>query len=223
MAIDIKESFEVDVPVEEVWRLMMDPRRVSACMPGASLEEVIDERNFLGSVRVRVGAITAAYQGRVVLTEVDEQGYSVTMEAEGAETGGGTAKGSMVAGLRSLDGERTEVATEARIDITGRVMQVGRGMIKGVAHQLFLKFVQEVRRELEEAERGEAGLSSPPSVRRRGELSLLPLLLETLWAAIIRLLRRAAGKGRAFPFGQKESGLGKKEEETLPRKGGSSP
>ncbi len=59
------------------------PRQVATCMPGAELDEVVDERTFLGNVKVKVGAITTRYKGRVQLTLVDEPGHRIQMVGRG--------------------------------------------------------------------------------------------------------------------------------------------
>jgi carbon monoxide dehydrogenase subunit G len=187
MAIEIRETFQVEAPIDAVWRFVMDPDQVVTCLPGAELERAVDDRTFEGRVKVKLGAISASYKGRVRLTEVDEQGYTVQMEAEGRETGGGTARGSMVSRLRALSDGETEIVAEASVDLTGRVMQVGRGMIQGVSHQLFQQFVASTRERLEGA--GEAGeqlaaAAAPEPIR------LLPLMLQVLWSPIVRFLRR---------------------------------
>ena len=40
MAIDIKETFQVQAPIDLVWRFLLDPQQVAPCMPGAELDEV---------------------------------------------------------------------------------------------------------------------------------------------------------------------------------------
>ena len=109
MAIEIKEEFEVDAPIDQVWDLVMDPHEVVKCLPGASLDEVVNETTFDGSIKVKVGAVMAAYKGRVEMTEVDAVAYVVRMSAEGKEKGGGTAKGFMVSRLTSTDSGGTQV------------------------------------------------------------------------------------------------------------------
>jgi carbon monoxide dehydrogenase subunit G len=186
VAIEIAEKFQVSAPIDAVWRFVMDPQQVVTCMPGAELEEVVDERTFLGSVKVKLGAITTSYKGRIQLTEIDDQAYSIRMVAEGRETGGGTAKGSVSSRLRPLSDGQTEIVTEASVDLTGRVVQVGRGMIQGIAHQLFQQFVNSTKARLEvpEAASGEAlPVESKP-------IRIVPLVLATLWAAITRFFRR---------------------------------
>jgi carbon monoxide dehydrogenase subunit G len=187
VAIDIQEKFEVRAPIDVVWRFVMDPHQVVTCMPGAELEEVADPRTFAGRVKVKLGAITTSYKGRVRLTQVDEQAYTVEMVAEGRETGGGTAKGSMTSRLRPLPGGQTEVVAEASVDLTGRVMQMGRGMIQGVSHQLFQQFVASVKQRLE-APAGAAEELALPTASQ--PIRVAPLILQSLWSAVVRFFRR---------------------------------
>jgi carbon monoxide dehydrogenase subunit G len=187
MAIEIRETFQVQAPIDAVWRFVMDPDQVVACMPGAELEQVVDDHTFLGRVKVKLGAITTSYKGRIQFTEVDEEGHTVRMVAEGRETGGGTAKGTMSSRLRTLPDGQTEVVAEASVDLTGRVMQVGRGMIQGVSHQLFEQFVASTRQRLE----GAAGADDQvPLAVEQEPIRLLPLILRVLWSPVVRFFRR---------------------------------
>ena len=194
MAIEIRETFQVEAPIDAVWRFVMDPDKVVTCLPGAELERAVDDRTFEGRVKVKLGAISTSYKGRVRFTEVDEQGYVVRMAAEGRETGGGTAKGSMVSRLRALSDGQTEIVAEASVDLTGRVMQVGRGMIQGVSHQLFQQFVASTKERLE----GAQGADSPiPAAVEQEPVRLLPLILQVLWSPVVRFFRRLRGRPAA--------------------------
>jgi hypothetical protein len=145
-----------------------------------------------------VGAVTSSYKGRIRLTEVDEQGYVIQMVAEGRETGGGLAKGTLSGRLRSLPDGQTEAVVEANVDLTGRIMQVGRGMIQGVAQQLFRQFVLRTQERLEANQAAEgAGKSVQEPVGASGSedaIRILPLILGAIWAAIVRFFRRLLGR-----------------------------
>lgn len=217
MAIDIEETFQVQAPIDLVWRFLLDPRQVAPCMPGAELDEVVDERTFHGNVKIKVGAITTRYKGKVHLTKVDEATREIEMTAEGRETGGGTARGSMASLVRMLPDGRTEVVAKASVDLTGRIMQVGRGMIQGVSHQLFLQFVGAVQAHLEPLA---AAATAPPAASAAGSndvagaavttaarlprprteaqaIRILPLVLNVMWTAIVRFLQRLFGRRAA--------------------------
>jgi carbon monoxide dehydrogenase subunit G len=197
MAITLRETFQLDAPIERVWDFLLDPHDVVTCMPGAALDEVVDDRTFLGSIRVKVGPIVTSYKGRVQFVEVDAAGYRVEMLADGRETSGsGNARATMASQLARLPGGGTEVVAEAQAEITGRVMQFGQGMIEGVSHQLFLDFVKRTRERLDAAP-GAGPVAAPGAAPDQEPISAIGLLLRTLWAAIkgawrrlIRLVRR---------------------------------
>jgi len=200
MAIEIRESFEVDAAIDAVWAFVMDPHKMVSCMPGAKLEEVVDEQTYLGSVKIKVGAVTASYKGKVQFTEVDEQSHRVALRAEGKETGGGTAKGTVTSQLRELAPGRTEVVTDAQVDLTGKIMQVGRRMIEGVSHQIFLQFVNAAKAGMEgPAEQGAAAATgdpaAPPPPAVEQPIAIVPLVLRTLWVGLLNFFRRLTRRG----------------------------
>jgi carbon monoxide dehydrogenase subunit G len=157
MATRIEERFVVRTPAEAVWAYLVDPRRIVACLPGAELVEVRDERTFLGTVKVKVGAVTVSYRGRVLLAEVDAVARTVKMRAECQETGGaGSAKMTMESRVSAQPDGGAEVIVQADVDVVGRLVQLGRGMIEQVAHQLFQQFSACVRATLE-ASSGDPG------------------------------------------------------------------
>jgi hypothetical protein len=190
MSIQIEETFRIAVSVETVWQFLLDPHRVVTCMPGAELEQVVDERTFDGAVKIKLGAITTRYRGRVQLTEVDAQAHRVRMLAEGRETGGGTANGTLTSQLCALPDGQTEVIASAELDLTGRVMQVGRGMIQGVSRQLFGQFVARTRQALE-APASETGEMAPAPEE---SIPLLRLVLRVIWAPVARFFHRLFGR-----------------------------
>lgn len=208
MGFRIEEKFQVQAPPDRVWAYLIDPRRVVVCMPGAELAEVVDERTFLGNLKVKVGPVTVAYKARVQLTEVDAGARRVRMVAEGRETGGaGSVKVAMASHIAPLAGGGAEVAVEADVDLAGRIVQFGRGLIGDVSKHLFRQFADCVKAELEASVGASAtgggsaadahGLQPPvalaPSPTR--PVRALPLLLAALRAALARLWRRLAGGG----------------------------
>ena len=167
MAIRIEERFVVRALDGTVWAYLVDPRRVVTCLPGAELVEVTDERTFQGNVKVKVGTVTVSYQGRVLLAELDSTSRRVKMIGEGREaTGTGSAKMTMESRVSALPDGATEVTVRADLDVVGRIVQLGRGLIEQVAHQLFQQFASCVRATLEVET--EAGLPATAAEPQRG-------------------------------------------------------
>jgi len=88
MAFKIEERFEVQAPVERVWKYLIDPKRVVECLPGAELLEQPDERSFAGAIKVKVGPLSMSYKGKAKFTEVNEQTHEVRMVGDAREVSG---------------------------------------------------------------------------------------------------------------------------------------
>ncbi len=187
MATRIEERFTVKAPVDRAFDYLVDPRQVVRCLPGAELTRVVDEHTFQGTVKVTVGPVTVLYQGKVVLAEIDAAAHRVRMVGEGREgAGSGSARMTVESRLTPLSGGATEVTVLADVEVVGRLVQLGRGMIEQVSHQLFQQFADCVRGTLEGAPGTAAGAGRP--------LRALPLVLRALWAAVVAFFRRLLGR-----------------------------
>jgi carbon monoxide dehydrogenase subunit G len=224
MAFRIDERFVVRAPAGAVWAYLIDPRRVVTCLPGAELTEVVDDRNFLGTVKVKVGPVTVGYKGKIHLSEVDEAARKVKLVGEGRESAGaGSAKMAMESLVTTLQGGETEVVVHADVDVVGRAVQLGRGMMEQVSAQLFKQFAACVRRTLEAeaaaaapaagsataeaaaqaagtapptpSATGSSGTSGATLTHRAEPIRALPLLFRALVAAVGAFLRRLLGQG----------------------------
>lgn len=194
MAFRIEEAFRVETPIERVWQYIIDPYRVVRCLPGAELTGEESDRTYLGRVKVKVGPIMASYAGRAQLAEVDEARHTVRLIGEGRESGGaGSARLTMTSRLTTVAGGATEIRVEADVDVAGKIVQFGRGMIEGVSRQLFRQFADCIRADLETAVSAE----HPASPTEAKPLRALPLLLQWLRSAILGLIARLSSRRRA--------------------------
>ena len=194
MAISLNQTFHVNAPVDAVWAFLLDPQQVVTCMPGAALDEAIGDDTFLGNIKVKVGPITAAYKGRVRFTKVDHEAHAIEMTAEGTEAGGGTASGTMTSRVETSPEGGTQVYAEATAEVTGRVMQFGRGMIQGISEQMFKQFAASITERLEAVQAGAPAAPAAEVEQQQRPINAIALVLRTLWAGIVGLVRRLFGR-----------------------------
>ncbi|MAJ60380.1 MAG: hypothetical protein CBC48_10405 [bacterium TMED88] len=195
MAIEIIEKMNLEAPPDAAWSFITDPERVVACMPGAELVEQLDEKTYVGKVKVKLGAITTAYKGQVAFDTVDDENHTMRLTGEGRETGGGTAKGSLDVRMTELE-SGIEMSFEVRVDLTGKVMQMGRGMIKGVSGQIFKQFAASARDQILAAAETPEGTPLPaPSPEGQEALSVGGLVGRTLWQGIVDFFKKLFGGG----------------------------
>lgn len=143
----IEDSFRVDVPVDEAWKVLLDLERIAPCLPGAQLTEVEGDE-YRGTVKVKVGPITAQYKGVARIEVADEAGRKVVLQAEGRDTRGqGTASATVTATLVP-EGEATTVNIDTDLNITGKVAQFGRGVMADVSSKLLGQFAENLQRDV---------------------------------------------------------------------------
>jgi hypothetical protein len=109
---------------------------------------------------------------------------------------------AMESRVSAAQGGGSEVVVQADLDVVGRIVQLGRGMIEQVSRQLFQQFAGCVRAVLEaEAAARSAGSGAAAAVReappRREAVRALPTLLRAFWAWILSLFRRRRGGRQA--------------------------
>jgi carbon monoxide dehydrogenase subunit G len=151
LAIEIKKSFEVDRPPEDVWAFLTTPERVVECLPGARITEKVDDRNFRGEIGLRLGPIAVTFQGTITFDRLDLENYEVEMSGEGKDArGSGSVRMKMESKLTPTEGG-THVEVSQSISLAGRLASFGRGgIIQNVADFMFGRFTDCVQKKLAE-------------------------------------------------------------------------
>jgi uncharacterized protein len=197
VAIQIEERYVIHAPVERAWDFLVDPRRVVGCVPGGELVSVVDERTFDGTIRVKVGPLTLAYAGRVQLAEVDAAARRVKIVGTARERAGSdSARLTLDSWLTPLPGGATEVVAHARVDVAGRIVELGRGVLERLGHLVFQEFASCVRATLE-AEAAEGATERAPAQarpERQRAVHAIPFVFRAVKAWVADWL---AARGRA--------------------------
>jgi carbon monoxide dehydrogenase subunit G len=189
----LEHEFTVPAAIDEAWKVLLDVERVAPCMPGATLLTV-DDQEFTGTVKVKVGPIQVTYKGQARFSERDETGYRAVIEASGKESrGSGTAAATVTTVLEAVGDSQTRVKVETDLNVTGRPAQFGRGVMAEVGGKLIEQFSRCLADEL-----GSPATPAPPSPTT--ETATAPLVPPTSAAPT------EAAPGPATPRPQVSSG-----------------
>jgi uncharacterized protein len=176
MGMQIEKSFVVKAPASAVWEFLTDPYKVASCLPGAAITAKVDEQAYTGTMTVKVGPVTASYRGKMRFERLDATAGEADIVASGQETRG---KGGADMRMKSRVVERAPGETEVRVvsdvNVMGILAQFGRGMIQDVSDQLFQKFTDAMRRQLETAPAPEAP-AAPVALEAEIPPSTLPVM-----------------------------------------------
>jgi carbon monoxide dehydrogenase subunit G len=136
----INNEFTVGAPIQQAWDTMLNLERIAPCLPGAAIQEEKDEGEYDGTMKVKIGPITANYKGTVKFEEVDEDNHRAVLQATGRDARGqGTASATIVSTLQE-EGDGTKVSVETDMKLTGRAAQFGRGIAQDVATKMLDQF-----------------------------------------------------------------------------------
>jgi len=148
----MEQTFEVQAPLEQVWSALLDLERVAPCLPGAAITGHDEDGTYRGTFSVKLGPMTAAYNGTIKVEDVDEAAHRATLAAKGTDKRGqGGATATIVNTLSEHDGG-TQVQAVTDFNITGRLAQFGRGgIMEDVSNRLLRDFAACLSTRLAEA------------------------------------------------------------------------
>ncbi len=173
MGLRFENAFTVKARPEKVWAFLTDPYRVAPALPGAAITEKTGEGTWNGTITVKVGPVAAKYKGTVRFESMDPAARTATIVARGQDLSGrGGADMKMESRLSEKTPGETEVAMVSDVNVTGIMAQFGRGLVQDVSNQMFQKFTEAVRAELERPE--EAAAAPSPPVGGAGVLAPTP-------------------------------------------------
>ena len=147
----IENDMHVAASIDEAWALLTDIPAIAPCLPGAELTGQ-DGDTYEGTMKVKVGPVTAEYAGSATITEMDEANRTVKLTASGRDKrGAGNASADIEASMVETDGGTTvSIATDLKI--SGKVAQFGRGVMADVSKKLLGQFAECIESKLESPE-----------------------------------------------------------------------
>ena len=141
MKTTIEKTFQVQESKAKTWEYLSHPAKIVTCVPGASLTEKIDERNYKGEVIAKFGPVKTKYNGQITIEELDNANYKMVLKGKGLDSKGKGSAEMTMNGKLIESGDETEVNFVMELAITGKLAQFGARLIKDVSSQLLNQFV----------------------------------------------------------------------------------
>lgn len=136
--MELSDEIRIAASRDAVYRALNDPEVLRECIPGC--EELIQNspENLEAKVVLKIGPVKARFAGEVTLDNSNApDGFSLTGEGKGGAAG--FAKGGADVTL-TADGDETVLAYTAKVDVGGKIAQLGSRLIAGTAKKLSGKF-----------------------------------------------------------------------------------
>jgi carbon monoxide dehydrogenase subunit G len=136
--MDMTGEYRIPAPRQRVWEALNDPTILQQCIPGCEEIERTTPTEWNAKVRAKVGPVSAAFKGKVTLTDLDPpNGYRITGEGTGGAAG--FAKGGAQVRLAD-DGEGTLLSYVVNAQVGGKLAQIGSRLVDGTARKMAEEF-----------------------------------------------------------------------------------
>lgn len=136
--MDMTGERRIPAPRQTVWDALNDPAVLKASIPGCENLEKMSDTAMKSTVAVKIGPISARFNGTVTLADVDPpNGYTISGEGQGGVAG--FAKGGAKVHLED-DGPGTKLSYEVHALVGGKIAQLGARLIDASAKQISDQF-----------------------------------------------------------------------------------
>lgn len=195
MQVNLDKSFAIAASMGNAWKFLQDIPGVASCMPGAEITETIDESNYKGAVKSKIGPATMAFKGDIEIKGIDPDKKELRLQGRGQDTKGtSSATMDLTAWIVDTGDGQCELKGEARVTMTGKAASLGGRMMTQVSDQILNQFGKNFANNVMAMGEGE------DAEEAREELAEQPKELNGLafaWSVIKGFLRSLFGAGKS--------------------------
>jgi uncharacterized protein len=132
--MDMTGERRIPAPRQTVWEALNNPEVLKVSIPGCESLEKLDGDQMKATASIKVGPISARFNGKVQLTDIDPpNGYRISGEGQGGVAG--FAKGGANVTLTD-DGADTLLSYQVNAQVGGKLAQLGGRLIDATAKQM---------------------------------------------------------------------------------------
>ncbi|HEY7786951.1 MAG TPA: carbon monoxide dehydrogenase subunit G [Casimicrobiaceae bacterium] len=145
--MELSNTRIVPAPPSTVWSALNDPAVLKACLPGCESLERTGENAYDVVMAARVGPVSARFNGRMTMTDVDPPN-AYTLQFDGQGGAAGFARGEARVTLAPDGEQHTALKYQAKAQVGGKLAQIGSRLVDGAAAKLtddfFARFVARI-------------------------------------------------------------------------------
>lgn len=138
--MEFDNSFEIQKPVDEVFKTITDLNQVVSCVPGAKVTESKGPDACTAEIFVKMGSMSTTFAGPVKVVEKDASAHKAVIKAQTkAQQGGDRADGTVTFNL-SGNGGSTKGTIHTNATVSGKAASMGESVVKDVLTSLTEQF-----------------------------------------------------------------------------------
>lgn len=146
--MDIRKTVSLQASPDQVWAFILDPQRMSACVPGVQSVEVISADEYVTVVKVKISFVTATFKIRTTI-DAREAPWHLACSGQGEDSGlASKLKHQTQVSLEPGDLGATTLTVSSKLDVMGRVGSFGLSAMKTKVDRLWDEFCEAIQSQL---------------------------------------------------------------------------
>ena len=187
--IQMKQSFRVGRPREEVWRFFADVQGLASCLPGVRLTGPPVDNRVQGQFSAKLGPIAASFSGEAKIERNDDSYRGIILGGGQDARAGSRAAAEVEYRLVAIESDAaTQVDLEIRASIAGPLAQFGRS---GIVDDLTRRIIDTFAKNLEARLSGRGHQTEFQTSFQAGSLlkDVMVARLKSLMEPVLRIFR----------------------------------
>lgn len=147
-------TIDIDAPAQAVWDFVLDPGRLSTCVPGVRDVRQVDDRTFEGTIRASVGPMNGDFSFTSVIVRSafpDDLGVEITGTDSVTRS---TLRMGVDAALTARAPDATTMDYRIDVDVKGRLAILGEMVLRATAGAMIGNVTACLRARLEPTDTG---------------------------------------------------------------------
>lgn len=136
----------VNAASSKIWSMLMDIDILAKIVPGISRLEKTGDNNFKSILEIKLGPVNSSFTGNLQMEEITEQEGFTLKVAQNSKIG--NASGNIKINLLPVDDEKTEIAFNGEVKLSGLLAGMGQRIMGSVANTLTKQFFANLEKEL---------------------------------------------------------------------------
>jgi carbon monoxide dehydrogenase subunit G len=188
--IDVREEFSVQASPDSVWEIVSNPYEVVSCIPGASITAQREDGSYTGSIGIKFGPTSIAFQTLVTLELIPDLHEGRLVSQAKDSRGGARTKATMSFSVKpSGDKTGSIIAFQGTVEISGPLASMVEDGASFVIKRMVAVFAERLAEKCSPPKTPEEMLPRPTASEERSRVGVL----RGLWLRVLRVFRRASG------------------------------
>ncbi len=133
----------------KVWNFLIDMENVSRCLPGVESMTLVDEDNYEGIFKIRVGPIALKFKGTLQVEERVRDNWHVGMRVEAKDRRlGGGVRANLEVDLVEKGSDETQLSVKLESHVLGKIGEFGQPVMRKKTDAILQEFARQVSQEL---------------------------------------------------------------------------